>query len=155
MLRDFQSSCLQVADAPYDEETVSSIPMVHYEFPNGYHQVYQTLYQIQRMKISKCFSFEKILSRILVQSVSRYPRLCLILAQLKELETLCWEWAMLSRPVLECVTLIWDRYIFFDLCLSLEFSSDGIAYLTTADSLRKCHRHRWQFSPPRILRPPE
>lgn len=37
--RDFQATVLQVADAPYDEETVSSIPMVHYEFPNGYHQV--------------------------------------------------------------------------------------------------------------------
>ena len=39
MIRDFQASVLQVADAPYDEETVSTIPMVHYEFPNGYHQV--------------------------------------------------------------------------------------------------------------------
>lgn len=37
--RDFQATVLQVADAPYDEETVSTIPMVHYEFPNGYHQV--------------------------------------------------------------------------------------------------------------------
>nr|CAG4642146.1 EOG090X0GT4 [Eurycercus lamellatus] len=38
VIRDFQASVLQVADAPYDEETVSSIPMVQYEFPNGYHQ---------------------------------------------------------------------------------------------------------------------
>lgn len=38
VIRDFQASVLQVADAPYDEEAVSSIPMVHYEFPNGYHQ---------------------------------------------------------------------------------------------------------------------
>ncbi len=38
--RDFQATVLQVADAPYDEETVSTIPMVHYEFPNGYHQVF-------------------------------------------------------------------------------------------------------------------
>jgi len=39
VIRDFQATVLQVADAPYDEETVSTIPMVHYEFPNGYHQV--------------------------------------------------------------------------------------------------------------------
>lgn len=38
VVRDFQASVLQVADTPYDEETVSSIPMVSYEFPNGYHQ---------------------------------------------------------------------------------------------------------------------
>ena len=38
-MRDFQATVLQVADTPYDEETVNLVPMVHYEFPNGYHQV--------------------------------------------------------------------------------------------------------------------
>ncbi|XP_065165727.1 actin-like protein 6B isoform X2 [Atheta coriaria] len=38
LLQDFQSTVLQVADAPYDEEVVKSIPAVHYEFPNGFHR---------------------------------------------------------------------------------------------------------------------
>lgn len=38
VIRDFQVSCLQVADTPYDEDTVNAMPLVHYEFPNGYHQ---------------------------------------------------------------------------------------------------------------------
>lgn len=38
VVRDFQATVLQVADTPYDEETVNLVPMVHYEFPNGYHQ---------------------------------------------------------------------------------------------------------------------
>jgi len=39
VIQDFQMSCLQVSETPYDEKAVSSIPSVHYEFPNGYHQV--------------------------------------------------------------------------------------------------------------------
>jgi hypothetical protein len=39
IVQDFQASVLQVSETPYDEKTVSSIPTVHYEFPNGYHQV--------------------------------------------------------------------------------------------------------------------
>jgi len=39
VVQDFQASVLQVSETPYDEKTVSSIPTVHYEFPNGYHQV--------------------------------------------------------------------------------------------------------------------
>ncbi|KAK7792971.1 hypothetical protein R5R35_007616 [Gryllus longicercus] len=38
VVQDFQASVLQVCETPYDEKTVSSIPTVHYEFPNGYHQ---------------------------------------------------------------------------------------------------------------------
>nr|CAD7451899.1 unnamed protein product [Timema tahoe] len=38
VIQDFQASSLQVSETPYDEKTVSSIPTVHYEFPNGYHQ---------------------------------------------------------------------------------------------------------------------
>ena len=38
VVRDFQASCLQVADTPYDEDTVNAMPLVHYELPNGYHQ---------------------------------------------------------------------------------------------------------------------
>jgi len=49
VIRDFQASVLQVADAPYDEETVSSIPMVPYEFPNGYHQDFGS----ERFKIAE------------------------------------------------------------------------------------------------------
>lgn len=41
VVQDFQASVLQVSETPYDEKTVSSIPTVHYEFPNGYHQVFQ------------------------------------------------------------------------------------------------------------------
>lgn len=32
---DFQQTVLQVSDLPYDEETLSNIPTVDYEFPNG------------------------------------------------------------------------------------------------------------------------
>ena len=38
VVQDFQMSVLQVAENPYDEKQVSTIPAVHYEFPNGYHQ---------------------------------------------------------------------------------------------------------------------
>lgn len=38
VIQDFQASVLQVSETPYDEKTVNSIPTVHYEFPNGYHQ---------------------------------------------------------------------------------------------------------------------
>ena len=43
VIQDFQNSILQVSESPYDEKTVSSIPSVHYEFPNGYHQVCQLI----------------------------------------------------------------------------------------------------------------
>ena len=43
VIRDFQASCLQVADTPYDEDTINAMPLVHYEFPNGYHQVINRL----------------------------------------------------------------------------------------------------------------
>lgn len=39
VVQDFQISSLQVSETPYDDKSVSSIPSVHYEFPNGYHQV--------------------------------------------------------------------------------------------------------------------
>jgi actin-related protein len=37
-LRDYQATCVQIADTGYDPETVANMPMVHYEFPNGYNQ---------------------------------------------------------------------------------------------------------------------
>ncbi|KAG8310081.1 actin-like protein 6B [Homalodisca vitripennis] len=38
VIQDFQNCVLQVSEAPYDENNVSSMPAVHYEFPHGYHQ---------------------------------------------------------------------------------------------------------------------
>lgn len=38
VVQDFQNSVLQVSESSYDEKIVSSVPAVHYEFPNGYHQ---------------------------------------------------------------------------------------------------------------------
>lgn len=38
VVQDFQISALQVSETPYDDKGISSIPAVHYEFPNGYHQ---------------------------------------------------------------------------------------------------------------------
>ncbi|XP_045472932.1 actin-like protein 6B [Harmonia axyridis] len=37
-VQDFQQSVLQVSESPYDERVAASIPMVHHEFPTGYHQ---------------------------------------------------------------------------------------------------------------------
>jgi hypothetical protein len=44
VIQDFQNSVLQVSEAPYDEKNLCSIPAVHYEFPNGYHQVNISFY---------------------------------------------------------------------------------------------------------------
>ena len=38
VLQDFAASALQVSDVPYDQETIDNMPLVHYEFPNGYNQ---------------------------------------------------------------------------------------------------------------------
>lgn len=38
VLQDFAASVLQVSDTPYDQNSVDSMPSVHYEFPNGYNQ---------------------------------------------------------------------------------------------------------------------
>jgi actin-related protein len=38
VVQDFQATVLQVSDTPFDEEQASSMPHIHYEFPNGYHQ---------------------------------------------------------------------------------------------------------------------
>ncbi|CAG0895603.1 unnamed protein product, partial [Darwinula stevensoni] len=38
VVQDFQAAVLQVADQGYDEETISNMPMIHFEFPSGYHQ---------------------------------------------------------------------------------------------------------------------
>ncbi|OQR69271.1 actin protein 6B [Tropilaelaps mercedesae] len=40
LVRDFQASVLQVADAPYEQETAEGMPAVHYEFPTGYNADY-------------------------------------------------------------------------------------------------------------------
>lgn len=37
-VQDYQQNVLQVSDFPYDERVAASVPMVQYEFPNGYHQ---------------------------------------------------------------------------------------------------------------------
>lgn len=39
LVQDFQASCLQVSETPFDEKIVSTVPAVQYEFPTGYHQV--------------------------------------------------------------------------------------------------------------------
>ncbi|KAG1662258.1 Actin-like protein 6A [Nymphon striatum] len=36
VIRDFQSTVLQVSDSPYEQEIVENTPTVHYEFPDGY-----------------------------------------------------------------------------------------------------------------------
>ena len=36
----FKTWCSQVSDSPYDEELVSNIPQVTYEFPSGYRDDY-------------------------------------------------------------------------------------------------------------------
>jgi len=45
----FYSSTFQVSDSPYDEEMVSNIPMVTYEFPSGY----RNDYGVERFKIAE------------------------------------------------------------------------------------------------------
>ncbi|XP_028517149.1 actin-like protein 6B isoform X2 [Exaiptasia diaphana] len=40
VIRDFQKSVLQVCDGVYDEGILNSIPLVSYEFPNGYNNSY-------------------------------------------------------------------------------------------------------------------
>ena len=49
VVQDFQHAVLQVSDMPYDEEIVSNIPMVSYEFPNGYRDDFG----LERFKISE------------------------------------------------------------------------------------------------------
>lgn len=40
VVRDFQSSTLQVSDGPYKEEILASVPLQPYEFPNGFNNEY-------------------------------------------------------------------------------------------------------------------
>ena len=49
VVRDFKQEILQVHDCPYQEEIVSQIPQVPYEFPNGYNYEYGA----ERFKISE------------------------------------------------------------------------------------------------------
>ena len=49
MMQDFQMNALQVLENPFDERVASQIPMVHYEFPNGYHQDFGS----ERFKIAE------------------------------------------------------------------------------------------------------
>ncbi|KAH8393294.1 hypothetical protein KR215_002788 [Drosophila sulfurigaster] len=49
MMQDFQMNVLQVLENPYDERVAAQIPMVHYEFPNGYHQDFGS----ERFKIAE------------------------------------------------------------------------------------------------------
>ncbi len=39
-VQDFQASVLQVSDMPYDEESLSNVPTVYHEMPNGYNDEY-------------------------------------------------------------------------------------------------------------------
>lgn len=48
-VQDFQQSVLQVAESPYDDRIVSNIPAVHYEFPTGFHQDFNT----ERFKLAE------------------------------------------------------------------------------------------------------
>lgn len=47
VVQDFQASVLQVSDVPYDEESLSTIPHVPYEFVNGYNNEFG----VERFKI--------------------------------------------------------------------------------------------------------
>ena len=49
VVQDFQHAVLQVSDMPYEEDIVSNIPQVSYEFPNGY----SNEFGIERFKISE------------------------------------------------------------------------------------------------------
>lgn len=39
VVRDFQQTLLHCSEAPYDEDTIMSIPTEPYEFPSGYNNV--------------------------------------------------------------------------------------------------------------------
>ena len=47
VVQDFQASVLQVSDVPYDEDSLSTIPHVPYEFVNGYNDEFG----VERFKI--------------------------------------------------------------------------------------------------------
>lgn len=47
VMQDFQASVLQVSDTLYDEEIIKTMPMIHYEFPNGFHKDFG----VERFKI--------------------------------------------------------------------------------------------------------
>ena len=47
VVQDFQASVLQVSDVPYDEDALSTIPHVPYEFVNGYNDEFG----VERFKI--------------------------------------------------------------------------------------------------------
>jgi actin-related protein len=81
VVQDFQSAILQVSDSPYDEEYVSNIPQVAYEFPNGY----RNEFGLERFKISEAlFDPHKIrvpnantmlsVAHVLTTSVGKYPK---------------------------------------------------------------------------------
>lgn len=42
VIQDFQSCVLQVHDAPFDKESVETMPTIHHEFPNGFNQDFGT-----------------------------------------------------------------------------------------------------------------
>lgn len=50
VLQDFAMSVLQVFDSPYDDENVSKMPTVHYEFPNGYNMDFGE----ERFRVAEC-----------------------------------------------------------------------------------------------------
>lgn len=67
VIQDFQSSVLQVADAPYDKETADNMPTIHFDFPNGFNQDFSA----ERFYLPEAlFDPSKINSNINVKGVS-------------------------------------------------------------------------------------
>lgn len=80
VIQDFQNSVLQVSESPYDEKTVSSIPSVHYEFPNGYHQVIDFIYRyFMTISFFSCNLISLLILRILALNDLEYRKHFLIL----------------------------------------------------------------------------
>lgn len=42
LVQDFQATCLQISDVPYDERLLASVPVAPYEFPTGYRHDFGT-----------------------------------------------------------------------------------------------------------------
>ncbi|XP_077978025.1 actin-like protein 6B [Glandiceps talaboti] len=42
VVQDFQATVLQVPDTPYNDDDISNMPPLHFEFPDGYHQDFGT-----------------------------------------------------------------------------------------------------------------
>jgi actin-related protein len=65
VVQDFQATVLQVADAPYEESVIDTMPTVHYEFPNGYNQDFGS----ERFKIPEGLFDPTILKNTMFQGI--------------------------------------------------------------------------------------